>query len=186
MALIDVVLYAEECAGECEPGARHAPVVEWLDGVPRMARLRLISRLELLERHGAGFDGPHVIQLGARIRALWCRCEGAKHLILYAVSSSTGDDKAATAVLLHGCSARDQLSIVRDSTARNASIGGRSRLPRRGGRATALAAPERQQESAYAPMPQEWAGNIPEAEIVLAQRRLELYESNPAGYVLEL
>jgi hypothetical protein len=181
MAVIDVVCYAEECRdGLALAGRLRVPVMEWFDGIPSLARIRLIARLELLEMRGSTFKGPHILRLSDRVRALWCRCEGARHLILYAVSEGPSTDDRQTAVLIHGLSVAEPLSLVAGG---GDSKRGLSRA------SSGRAAPQPAPQSAIAParIPATWAGLIPTEQVVLARERLERYEASPSrhGFVPE-
>jgi hypothetical protein len=179
MALIEIVLFAEQCAGE--PNAKREPVIQWLDGVPLSARLGLIARLELLERRGSNLEGPHVICLGERLRAVWCRCQGTRHLILYAVCQGHEKGGMPRAILLHGCSISEPLSIVRDAAPAVSSPRNRNVSRARGRLATAAASPRQQNEAGLVTLSEKWANHIPQLEVAVAEERLELYETGLAA-----
>ena len=174
--MIEIVFYAEECGeGRTLAGMQRVPVIEWLDGLPASARLRLLSRLELLEMQGAHFGRPHSVRLGERLRAVWCRCDGARHLIMYALAADTVDTEPHTAVLLSGLSVIEPLHIIvtGHSTASRAAF--RPAL----GRTHASPAPQDDLATVERLISMPTAWSVPPHEIALAIGRFERYEAAP-------
>jgi hypothetical protein len=178
MSAIDVVAYADDSAGFLSDGSATPPVVEWLDGLPRRARIKLIARLEALESRGAHLHGPLTADLGQGIRAVWCHEEGARHLILYGVAA--GPARPA-AVLLHGVSIPDAIS---DIPGRRLAVDAPRRHATRMGHAAP--APEQMTDVApYGPLAARWAHVIPQADVELAADRLRRFQTQPDAHAFD-
>lgn len=169
---IDVVLYAPECEAGSLTGST-PPIFDWLDGLPQRARLPLIARIEMLASRGVRSESPLVISLGERIRAVWCRCNGQRHLVLFSICEGSDRD-AERVVLLHGCSVAEPLSTLSDTKHKTRSR--RLHLPRQ---VSAAPAPADDELIDGLAAPIGWRDVVPTREVTTAAQRLAAFERDP-------
>lgn len=100
---LSFVAYVDQAGGQRGEGTR-PPAYVWLDGIPQRARLKLIAILELLlAREDATLvDLPLVCALRGRLRAVCCRLEGTRYVLLLGIAAPRAGEQPDIGVLLHG------------------------------------------------------------------------------------
>lgn len=183
MSEVDVVFYSEECQdARSRVRVHRVPVLDWFDRIPEVAQRGLIARLELLRTRGGRVGAPHSMPVGQRLRAIWCRCEGTKHLILYALRATGEYDDRTTAILLHGVSIDDSPYVTESAPTRRQIYARQFRIRRP--TSAALVAPDIDRSAPLAAS--QWGGVLPERDVALAAERLEILETAPELHILLL
>jgi phage-related protein len=72
------------------------PVRDWMLGLSKEVRARLLARIQLLREHGPSLDFPYTSQIEGRLRELRLRLGKTRYRVLYFF------DDRRTCVLLHG------------------------------------------------------------------------------------
>lgn len=105
---LNFVAYVEQAGAESREGPR-PPAYVWFDGIPQRARLKLIAILELLlaREDATPLDGPSVCALRGRLRAVCCRVEGVRYVLLLGIAAHGAGEHPDIGVLLHGLAVSD-------------------------------------------------------------------------------